>query len=389
MSVCQITHCQQYNRDVGLYSSGPLPLVGRHQGQQYQEASSYPKASHMLSTPKYQDSALYSAIQQANQIEQYNQQGSGLYSGQPSNYQSNPMVQYQYGGRENQMPQYQEAASYSGASHAPVTQYQDATPGVYFGARQNQYPQYQEANLYSSGNKYQNQGQYHESASSYSNPPSQMPAPQQYQDTTSYGGTSHMPSPQYQEANTYSGPSYTPSFQYPEGNSYSGSRQNQQAQYQGADSSSSYYSPGAPQQYQESASYSGASHEPAPQYQDTSSYSSPSYGNQGSQYQEAGSYGGGYNTKERPQVNLGISLKVPAMKINLGRMNMPKISIRAKIKQNHGPKVINVPEMHIDTNSKIPGPHGSQATGYSSHDSYSGISYQGNSPNGGSVIILN
>ena len=83
---------------------------------------------------------------------------------------------------------------------------------------------------------------------------------------------------------------------------------------------------------------------------------------------------------ERPRVNLGISLKVPAMKINLGRMNMPRISIRAKIKQSHAPKVISVPEMHIDTNSKIPGPQGAQAVG----DSYGSSSYGGSSGGGSS-----
>lgn len=62
---------------------------------------------------------------------------------------------------------------------------------------------------------------------------------------------------------------------------------------------------------------------------------------------------------------------------------MPKISIRAKIKNNHGPKVINVPEMHIDTNSKLPAPEGSRATGHGSGYG-SGSSYGGDSSYGSS-----
>lgn len=66
---------------------------------------------------------------------------------------------------------------------------------------------------------------------------------------------------------------------------------------------------------------------------------------------------------------------------------MPRISIRAKIKNNHGPKVINVPEMHIDTNSKIPGPEGSRATGhgsgYGGDYSYGGSSSYESSPSYG------
>lgn len=80
-------------------------------------------------------------------------------------------------------------------------------------------------------------------------------------------------------------------------------------------------------------------------------------GNYGSAYE-------GYNTEmeqsmnddERPRVQLGVRLRIPAFRFELPRVNLPKITISAKIRQPDRPRTINLPEINLDTSSKVSAP---------------------------------
>lgn len=59
---------------------------------------------------------------------------------------------------------------------------------------------------------------------------------------------------------------------------------------------------------------------------------------------------------ERPRINFGIRLRVPAMKLELPRFNLPKITVTAKIRQPDGPRVIKLPAINLDTSSRVETP---------------------------------
>lgn len=88
-----------------------------------------------------------------------------------------------------------------------------------------------------------------------------------------------------------------------------------------------------------------------------------------SHHESGGSYGN--EIDERPKVQLGIRLKIPAIKFELPRFNMPKITVSAKIRQPDTPRVINLPEINLDTSSKV-SPPGAQ---HADQKSYYGGSY--------------
>lgn len=80
----------------------------------------------------------------------------------------------------------------------------------------------------------------------------------------------------------------------------------------------------------------------------------------------SGSYGGygleqsSEEVDERPKVQLGVRLKIPAIRFELPRVSLPKITVSAKIRQPDGPRVISLPEINLDTSSKVE-PPGAQA----------------------------
>lgn len=79
-----------------------------------------------------------------------------------------------------------------------------------------------------------------------------------------------------------------------------------------------------------------------------------SNGYQGNHYQHPGdSVEYEQEQEERPRVQLGFRLRVPALKFELPRMNLPKITISAKIRQPDGPRTINLPEINLDTSSRL------------------------------------
>lgn len=73
------------------------------------------------------------------------------------------------------------------------------------------------------------------------------------------------------------------------------------------------------------------------------------------------SYGGeegthmmeGGEVDERPRVQLGIRLRIPAIRFELPRVSLPKVTISAKIKQPDRPRTINLPEINLDTSSRV------------------------------------
>lgn len=56
---------------------------------------------------------------------------------------------------------------------------------------------------------------------------------------------------------------------------------------------------------------------------------------------------------ERPKVQLGIRLKIPAIRFELPRVSLPKVTISAKIRQPDRPRTINLPEINLDTSSRV------------------------------------
>lgn len=87
-------------------------------------------------------------------------------------------------------------------------------------------------------------------------------------------------------------------------------------------------------------------------------------------------YGGG---EDRPKIKLNFGVHVPAMRIQLPRLSLPKITIRAKVKQPNKPSTIHVPEINLETQSKVSPPGSKSASG---DDGY-GDSYGGSYNNGG------
>lgn len=82
-------------------------------------------------------------------------------------------------------------------------------------------------------------------------------------------------------------------------------------------------------------------------------YGGGSYGGDGG----GGGYGGGGDYEngggDRPKVHLGIRLRIPAFKFELPRFSLPKITVNAKIRQPNRPRVIQLPEINLDTSSKV------------------------------------
>lgn len=91
-----------------------------------------------------------------------------------------------------------------------------------------------------------------------------------------------------------------------------------------------------------------------------------------------GGFGGGHEGEmdERPKVNLGIRLRIPAFKFELPRFSLPKITVSAKIRQPDGPRVIQLPEINLDTSSKSELPsHKTQGGGHGSGGAGGGGGY--------------
>lgn len=101
--------------------------------------------------------------------------------------------------------------------------------------------------------------------------------------------------------------------------------------------------------------------------------------NRGGYSYGGGGGNGGYGEQdERPKVHLGLRLRIPAFKFELPRMSLPKITIHAKIRQPERPRVINLPEINLDTSSKVSPPSGKMmSSGYGGSGYGSGGGYGG------------
>lgn len=96
-------------------------------------------------------------------------------------------------------------------------------------------------------------------------------------------------------------------------------------------------------------------------------------------------YGGGYGgdeqageeVDERPKVQLGLRLRIPAFRFELPRVNLPKITISAKIRQPDRPRTINLPEINLDTSSKVSAPGLGTMSGQTQVTSDNGGGYGG------------
>lgn len=88
-----------------------------------------------------------------------------------------------------------------------------------------------------------------------------------------------------------------------------------------------------------------------------SQYGGGNYQNQEPHYPAQGDYYGNNGGDERPKVHLGIRLRIPAFKFELPRMSLPKVTIKAKIRQPDRPRTINLPEINLDTSSRVAAPH--------------------------------
>lgn len=95
-------------------------------------------------------------------------------------------------------------------------------------------------------------------------------------------------------------------------------------------------------------------------------------------------YGGGSGddgangVDDRPKVQLGIRLKIPAFRFELPRFNMPKITVSAKIRQPNRPRTITLPEINLDTSSKVAAPGSQEADGMNGGGYYGGQQQSGN-----------
>lgn len=56
---------------------------------------------------------------------------------------------------------------------------------------------------------------------------------------------------------------------------------------------------------------------------------------------------------DRPKVRVGFRLRVPAFKVNLPPVNLPKITVSAKIQQPNRVRTIRLPEINLDTSSQV------------------------------------
>jgi hypothetical protein len=99
-------------------------------------------------------------------------------------------------------------------------------------------------------------------------------------------------------------------------------------------------------------------------------YGGAGYGHQGGAEPETD------GMEDRPKVNLGIRLRIPAFKFELPRVSLPKITVSAKIRQPDGPRVIQLPEINLDTSSKAEPPSHKMQGGGGGYDSqYQGPAY--------------
>lgn len=56
---------------------------------------------------------------------------------------------------------------------------------------------------------------------------------------------------------------------------------------------------------------------------------------------------------DRPKVRVGFRLRIPAMKFDLPQVNLPKITVSAKIQQPNRVRTIRLPEINLDTSSHV------------------------------------
>ena len=61
--------------------------------------------------------------------------------------------------------------------------------------------------------------------------------------------------------------------------------------------------------------------------------------------------------EDRPRIRLNFGIHVPAMRIQMPRFQLPRITIRAKIRPPDSPPTIRLPAIHFDTSSKISAPN--------------------------------
>lgn len=90
------------------------------------------------------------------------------------------------------------------------------------------------------------------------------------------------------------------------------------------------------------------------QYGGYGEMSKAGYGSSISSYDRG--YGSEEEVDERPRVKVGLRVRIPAFRFELPRMSLPKITINAKIRQPNRPRTINLPEINLDTSSKVSAP---------------------------------
>lgn len=64
---------------------------------------------------------------------------------------------------------------------------------------------------------------------------------------------------------------------------------------------------------------------------------------------------------DRPKIHFGFRLRMPAVRFDLPRVNLPKITVSAKIQQPNTPRTIRLPEINLDTSSHIATSQGGNA----------------------------
>lgn len=130
---------------------------------------------------------------------------------------------------------------------------------------------------------------------------------------------------------------------------------------------------------QSMSSYNGGN-----RYQETSNaYGDDNYNSGSNGYDDASS-DDVYNGEERPKIKVNIGLHIPAMKIQMPKRLLPKITVRAKVRQPNRPSVMYVPEIQIDKTDNLPGPEGSKPAateGYNSNNYGSSSGYNTNNNN--------
>lgn len=73
----------------------------------------------------------------------------------------------------------------------------------------------------------------------------------------------------------------------------------------------------------------------------------------GAHYEQQQVMGETEDIDERPKVHVGFRLRVPAFRFDLPQVNLPKITISAKIQQPNRVRTIRLPEINLDTSSHV------------------------------------